>query len=46
MGMVGIIVVGAPTNEAQARAVTHPGRAKQVFSNLFGKLEATRTAAK
>jgi len=46
MGMVAMIVVGTPANEADAKAVTHPGRAKQVFANLFGKLEATRTAAK
>lgn len=46
MGMVAMVVVGTPTNEAEAKAVTHPGRAKQIFSNLFGRLEATRTAAK
>lgn len=46
MGMVAMIVVGTPANEEQAKAVTHPGRAKQIFANLFGKLEATRTAAK
>jgi pseudoazurin len=46
VGMVAMIVVGTPTNEEQAKAVTHPGRAKQIFANLFGKLEATRTAAK
>jgi pseudoazurin len=46
MGMVALIVVGTPINEDQAKAVTHPGRAKQVFATLFGRLEATRTAAK
>ena len=46
MGMVAMIVVGTPANETEAKAVTHPGRAKQVFVNLFGRLEATRTAAK
>ena len=46
MGMVAMVVVGTPTNEEQAKAVTHPGRAKQIFANLFSKLEATRTAAK
>ena len=46
MGMVGLVVVGAPTNEQQAKAVVHPGRAKQVFATLFGKFEAVRTAAK
>jgi len=45
MGMVGMIVVGEPTNADQAKAVTHPGKAKQVFTNLFDKL-ATQTAAK
>ena len=46
MGMVAMIVVGTPTNEEQAKAVTHPGRAKQIFAGLFSRLEATRTAAK
>ena len=46
MGMVAMVVVGTPANETEARAVTHPGRAKQIFGNLFSKLEATRTAAK
>src|SRR5690606_16385179 len=43
MGMVGLIVVGDPVNEEQAKAATHPGRAKQNFANLFAKLAATRT---
>ena len=46
MGMVAMIVVGPPSNEEQAKAVTHPGRAKQIFAGLFSRLEATRTAAK
>ena len=46
MGMVAMIVVGTPPNEEEAKAVTHPGRAKQIFASLFSKLEATRTAAK
>jgi pseudoazurin len=46
MGMVAMIVVGTPTNEEQAKAVAHPGRARQVFASLFSRLEATRTAAK
>ena len=45
MGMVGMIVVGEPTNADQAKAATHPGKAKQAFANLFAKL-ATQTAAK
>ena len=36
MGMVALIVVGTPSNADQAKAVTHPGKAKQVFANLFG----------
>lgn len=45
MGMVGIVVVGEAANLDQAKAVTHPGKAKQVFGNLFDRL-ATQTAAK
>ena len=45
MGMVGMVVVGEPTNTDQAKAATHPGKAKQAFANLFDKL-ATQTAAK
>ena len=46
MGMVGMIVVGEPANADQAKAATHPGKAKQAFTNLFDKLAATKTAAK
>ena len=46
MGMVGMIVVGEPANADQAKAATHPGKAKQAFANLFDKLAATKTAAK
>lgn len=36
MGMVGAIVVGnGGTNAAQAKAATHPGKAKQVFANIL-----------
>lgn len=35
MGMVGVVVVGAPTNLAQAKAVNQPGRAKQVMTGLL-----------
>jgi pseudoazurin len=45
MGMVALIVVGTPSNAEEAKAVVHPGKAKQVFANLFGKLP-TITAAK
>jgi pseudoazurin len=46
MGMVGMVVVGEPTNADQAKAATHPGKAKQAFATLFDKLAATQTAAK
>lgn len=45
MGMVGMVVVGEPANLDQAKAATHPGKAKQAFSALFEKL-STQTAAK
>jgi pseudoazurin len=45
MGMVALVVVGTPGNKDEAMAVTHPGKAKQVFAALFGKLPA-QTAAK
>jgi pseudoazurin len=46
MGMVAMVVVGAPTNLDQAKAVPQVGKAKQVFATLFDKLEASKTAAK
>jgi pseudoazurin len=46
MGMVAMIVVGAPTNIDQAKAVPQVGKAKQVFATLFEKLEAGKTASK
>ena len=46
MGMVGMVVVGEAANLDQAKAATHPGKAKQAFANLFDKLAATQTAAK
>ena len=39
MGMVALIVVGTPTNQNDAMAVTHPGKARQVFAALFGKAQ-------
>jgi len=45
MGMVGLVVVGDADNVEKAKAATHPGKAKQIFSNLFDKL-ATQTASK
>jgi pseudoazurin len=41
MGMVAMIVVGTPTNQNEAQAITHPGKAKQVFAALFAKLSTT-----
>jgi len=46
MGMVGMIVVGDAAHVDQAKEAKHPGKAKQVFANLFDKLAATKTAAK
>jgi pseudoazurin len=40
MGMVGLVVVGTPTNAAEAKAVTHPGKAKTAFAALFEKVAA------
>ena len=45
MGMVALVVVGTPANHDEAKNVTHPGRAKQVMTTLFGKLPE-QTAAK
>ena len=45
MGMVALVVVGSPVNKEEAMAITHPGKAKQVFATLFGKLPA-QTASK
>ncbi|WP_426441149.1 pseudoazurin [Bradyrhizobium genosp. P] len=46
MGMVAVIVVGAPTNIDQAKAVPQVGKAKQMFATLFEKLEAAKTPSK
>jgi pseudoazurin len=46
MGMVGMIVVGEATNMDQAKAASHPCKAKQAFATLFDKLASTQTAAK
>jgi pseudoazurin len=40
MGMVAMVVVGTPTNQDAAKAVNHPGKAKQVFTAMFGRLSA------
>lgn len=46
IGMVGMVVVGNPTNVDQAKAVAHPGKAKQVFATLFEKAASNLAAAK
>lgn len=46
LGMVGLIVVGNPVNEAQAKAAAMPGMAGRVFAKLFDTLDAERTAQK
>lgn len=38
MGMVGLIVVGEPTNYDAAKAVSQTGMAKKVFTKLFEQL--------
>jgi pseudoazurin len=40
MGMVGLIEVGKPANEAAAKAVEQPGMAKKAFAKLFEQLDA------
>jgi len=46
LGMVGLIVVGQPVNEAQAKAAAMPGMAGRVFAKLFDTLDSQRTAQK
>lgn len=38
MGMVGVIVVGEPVNADAAKAVNHPGRAKEMLTALLEKV--------
>lgn len=45
MGMVAMVVVGTPSNQDAAKAVTHPGKAKQAFTTMFGRL-STQAAVK
>lgn len=35
MGMVGAVIVGSASNAAKAKAVSHPGKAKQVFAQIL-----------
>lgn len=44
MGMVAMVVVGAPGNADQAKGVSHPGKAKSTFAALFEKLATSKTA--
>jgi pseudoazurin len=44
LGMVGLIVVGKPTNEAAAKSAALPGMAGHVFAKLFQALDTSRTA--
>lgn len=46
MGMVAMVVVGKPVNEAAAKAAPQMGAAKKKFAGLFAKLDAQQTAAK
>jgi pseudoazurin len=39
MGMVGLVVVGEPTNKTEAAAVVQKGKAKAKFETLFGKID-------
>ena len=38
MGMVAVVVVGAPGNLEAAKAMKHPGKAKKVMAELLGGL--------
>jgi pseudoazurin len=44
LGMVGLIVVGAAVNEAQAKEASVPGLAHRTFARLFDQLDSQRTA--
>lgn len=42
MGMVALIAVGEPTNEAEAIAVKQKGKAKERFTAIFEEYEASK----
>lgn len=42
MGMVALVIVGEPSDTAEAQAVRHPGKAKAVFGALFEQAVAAR----
>lgn len=46
MGMVGLVVVGTPVNEASARSVAQPRDAKARFDQLFAALDADKPTKK
>ena len=46
LGMVGLVVVGSPTNEAAAKSAALPGAAGRVFATLFEKLDTVRAASR
>jgi pseudoazurin len=46
LGMVGLVVVGNPANEAAAKAAAMPGLAGRQFAKLFEILDSRRTAQK
>ena len=46
MGMVGLVVVGDPVNEASARSVAQPRDAKARFDQLFASLHGDRRTQK
>ena len=45
LGMVGLVVVGSPVNEPQAKTAAMPGMAGRVFAKLFDTLDTQRTAS-
>lgn len=46
LGMVGLVVVGPPANEAAAKSAEMQGMAGRVFARLFDALDSRRTAEK
>lgn len=41
MGMIALVVVGAPKNLEEAKAVKHPGQAKKRFAAVFAEVPST-----
>lgn len=46
MGMVAMVVVGEPENAEEASEVSHPGKAKAAFAELFEELETIESASR